>query len=231
MSWFRKVIERLAKGSTALTWRMGRGIVEWLKAGEKISDFLIRLAFLAIPVGIGWSLLAATRLIMWVFVVVWCIAAWRAAATQEPAAPSPQGPPEPAEAEEPERDNDSPKVFKVLRESADPHAHLAVIAEKLGTDTAHVREVLTRAGVPISDVRMRGRGVSTGVKGSDIPSPPPASSPSAEPSEPVVGPGQSDNNNTELTLTRLPSGGQVLSVPDPTNPARTHVKVIGPIES
>ncbi|MFI2757817.1 hypothetical protein ACH5A3_02905 [Streptomyces echinatus] len=226
MSWFRKAMERLAKGSSVLTWRIARGTVLWLKAGEKVSDFLIRLAFLAIPLGIVWSLLAATRAVMWLSVVVWCIAAWRAAPKEEPAAPSPQESSEPAAEEEPEED-DSPKVLEALRESADPHVHLAVIAQRLGTDTAHVREVLTRAGVPISDVRMKGRGVSTGVKGSDIPSP----SPSPEPSEPVVGPGQPDNNNTELTLTRLPNGGQVLSVPDPTNPARTHVKVIGPIES
>lgn len=43
------------------------------------------------------------------------------------------------------------------------------MAQALGTDTAEVREVLTRAGVPISDVRMKGRGVSTGVKAADMP--------------------------------------------------------------
>ncbi|MFF9394221.1 hypothetical protein [Streptomyces griseoluteus] len=69
--------------------------------------------------------------------------------------------------------------------------------------------------------------MSTGVKASDIPSP----GPSPGTPGPVVGPGQANNNDTELTVTRFPSGAQVISVPDPTNPARTHVRVIGPIES
>ncbi|MFJ8507721.1 hypothetical protein [Streptomyces avermitilis] len=223
MTKFRRFMERLARGSSVLAWRMARGIVEWLKAGEKISDFLIRLVFLGIPVAVIWSLLTSTTAVMWGFVIVWCIAAWRAA-KPEAAVPSPQ------ESSEPAKKDDAPKVLQALRESADPHAHLAVVARRLGTDAAHVREVLSRAGVPISDVRMKGRGVSTGVKAEDIPSPPPSPGPSPEASEPVVGPGQTNNNNTELTVTRCESGVQIISVPDPTNPARTHVKVIGPIE-
>ncbi|MDH6522526.1 hypothetical protein M2163_000964 [Streptomyces sp. SAI-135] len=101
----------------------------------------------------------------------------------------------------------------------------------MGTDTAHVREVLTWAGVPITDVRMKGRGVSTGVKAADIPLPSPSPNPSPEGPGPVVGTGHANNNDTELTVSRLPSGAQIISVPHPTNPARTHVQVIGPIES
>ncbi|MFE2218344.1 hypothetical protein ACFW93_41300 [Streptomyces canus] len=67
--------------------------------------------------------------------------------------------------------DDSPEVLATLRKVAEPHAHLSVVAKALGTDTAHVREVLTTAGVPITDVRMKGRGVSTGVKAADIPLP------------------------------------------------------------
>ncbi|MFJ6703467.1 MULTISPECIES: hypothetical protein [unclassified Streptomyces] len=132
----------------------------------------------------------------------------------------PQESPEPAAAKD-----DSPEVLEALRKVAEPHAHLSAVAKALGTDTAHVREVLTQAGVPITDVRMKGRGVSTGVKAADIPLP----SPSPEGPGPVVGPGQANNNDTELTVTRLPGGAQIISVSDPDNPARTHVRVIGPI--
>ncbi|ROP53292.1 hypothetical protein EDD94_2795 [Streptomyces sp. PanSC9] len=221
----RTFLDRVYRGSGLLALGMARGTVAWFKEGKGAVDFLIRFVFLLGGLAILWGFLRTAPVLMFPLTAWWVIAAFRKGkpeAKEEPAASPPQESREPAAEED-----DSPKVLEALRESADPHVHLAVIAQKLGTDTAHVREVLTRAGVPISDVRMKGRGVSTGVKGSDIPSP----SPSPEPSEPVVGPGQPDNNNTELTLTRLPSGGQVLSVPDPTNPARTHVKVIGPIES
>ncbi|MBL1104927.1 hypothetical protein JK361_10025 [Streptomyces sp. 5-8] len=222
----RAFVDRVYRGSSLLALGMARGTVAWFKEGQGTVDFLIRLVFLLGGLAILWGFIRTAPVLMFPLTVWWVIAAFRKGkpeeAQEESAEPAPQESPEPAAEED-----DSPKVLEALRESADPHVHLAVIAQRLGTDTAHVREVLTRAGVPISDVRMKGRGVSTGVKGSDIPSP----GLSPDPSEPVVGPGQDDNNNTELTLTRLPSGGQVLSVPDPTNPARTHVKVIGPIES
>jgi hypothetical protein len=207
---------------------MARGTVAWFKEGKGAVDFLVRLVFLLGGLAILWGFIRTAPVLMFPLTAWWVIAAFRKGkpeeAEEEPAVASLQESSEPAAGQD-----DSPKVLAVLRESADPHVHLSVIAQRLGTDTAHVREVLTRAGVPISDVRMKGRGVSTGVKGSDIPSP----SPSPEPSEPVVGgesAGHSNNNNTELTATLLPSGAQIISVPDPTNPARTHVKVIGPIE-
>ncbi|MDW4902893.1 hypothetical protein RB625_31210 [Streptomyces californicus] len=158
---------------------------------------------------------------------IWCvIAAYRKGKPKEKAAVPPlQESSEPAQPKD-----DSPEVLATLRKVAEPHAHLSAVAQALGTDTAHVREVLTRAGVPITDVRMKGRGVSTGVKAADMPLPSPSPSPSPEAPEAVVGPGQANNNDTELTVSRLPSGVQIISVADPTNPARTHVKVIGPIE-
>ncbi|MFC4609742.1 hypothetical protein ACFO9E_18255 [Streptomyces maoxianensis] len=224
MTSFRKVIERLDNGSSALALHLARGVVEWLKAGSGAGDFVIRLGFLAVPLVLVWSFLVASRSIMWLLAAIWLIAAWRRV-QPEAAVPSPQ------ESSEPAKGDDAPKVLQALRESADPHAHLAIVAQRLGTDTAHVREVLSRAGVPISDVRMKGRGVSTGVKAADIPLPSPSPSPSPEGPGPVVGPGQANNNDTELTVSRFPSGVQIISVPDPENPARTHVRVIGPIES
>lgn len=219
----RAFAERVYQGSKAVGWGMARGTVEWFREGSGPVDFLIRLVFLLGGLALAWSLVQTTPLLMFPLSIWWLVAAFRKGKPEKkPAVASPQESSEPAAEQD-----DSPKVLEALRTKAEPHVHLAVVANELGTDTAHVREVLTRAGIPISDVRMKGRGVSTGVKAQDIPSP----SPSPAPSEPAVGPGQTNNNDTELTVTRLPSGAQVISVSDPENPARTHVKVIGPIQN
>jgi hypothetical protein len=218
----RAFAERVYQGSKAVGWGMARGTVRWFQEGSGPVDFLIRMVFLLGGLTLVWGFVRTAPVLMFPLSVWWIVAAYRKGKPEEKSAVvSPQESSEPAV----ERD-DSPEVLAVLRKQADPHVHLAVVAKALGTDTAHVREVLARAGVPISDVRMRGRGVSTGVKAQDIPSP----SPSPAPSEHVVGPGQTNNNDTELSISRFPSGAQVISVPDPENPARTHVRVVGPIE-
>ncbi|QHA04601.1 hypothetical protein GQF42_16040 [Streptomyces broussonetiae] len=217
----RAFVDRVYRGNGLVALGMARGTVAWFKEGKGPFDFLIRLVFLLGGLAIVWGFIRTAPVLMFPLTVWWVIAAFRKGKHEEAEEVFPQKTSEPAAEQD-----DSPEVLATLRESAAPHVHLAVVAEKLGTDTAHVREVLTRAGVPISDVRMKGRGVSTGVKGSDVPSP----SPSPGASESVVGPGQPDNN-TELTATRFPSGVQIISVPDPQNPVRTHVKVIEPVES
>ncbi|MDC2953369.1 hypothetical protein PO587_02745 [Streptomyces gilvifuscus] len=217
----RTFVDRVYRGSKAVGWGTAKGIVAWFQEGSGPVDFLIRLAFLLGGLALAWGFVRTAPVVMFPLTIWWVIAAYRKGKPEEPAASPPQESREPAAEQD-----DSPRVLEALRTNAEPHVHLAVVAKELGTDTAHVREVLTRAGIPISDVRMKGRGVSTGVKASDIPSP----SPSPGPSQPVVGPGQANNNDTELTVTRLPDGGQIISVADPTNPARTHVRVVGPIE-
>jgi hypothetical protein len=89
-----KFSDRLAKGSSILSMRIARGTVAWLQAGKGIGDFVIRLAFLVLPIWIAWSLLMATRALLWVLAVIWCIAAWRAAEPAKPKAkPTPAPPP------------------------------------------------------------------------------------------------------------------------------------------
>ncbi|MFD7858551.1 hypothetical protein ACFV6B_30365 [Streptomyces microflavus] len=223
----RTFLDRVYRGSKAVGWGMARGAAGWFKEGSGPVDFLIRLVFLLGGLALIWGLVQSAPVLMFGLTGWWVIAAYRKGKPKEKAAvPSPQESTEPAQPK-----CDSPEVLATLRKVAEPHAHLSAVAQALGTDTAHVREVLTRAGVPISDVRMKGRGVSTGVKAADIPLPSPSPNPSPEGTGPVVAPGQSNNNDTELTVTRLPSGARIISVPDPENPARTHVKVIGPIES
>ncbi|MCX5234423.1 hypothetical protein OG824_04140 [Streptomyces prunicolor] len=223
----RAFVNRLSRGSEAVARGMVKGIGEWFKEAQGPGDFLTRVVFLIGGLALLWGLVQSARFLMFPLSAWWIVAAYRKGKPEEKSAVvSPQESREPAVEQD-----DSPKVLATVREKADPHVHLAVVAKALGTDTAHVREVLTRAGVPITDVRMKGRGVSTGVKAADIPLPIPSPSPSPEGPGPVVGPGQTNNNDTELTLSRHPSGAQVISVPDPENPARTHVRVIGPIEN
>ncbi|MEV6436303.1 hypothetical protein [Streptomyces anulatus] len=219
----RTFFDRVYRGSKAVGLGMARGTVAWFKEGSGPVDFLIRLVFLLGGLALVSGLVQSAPVLMFGLTIWWVVAAYRKGKPEEKAAvPSPQESSEPAQLKD-----DSPEVLATLRKVAEPHAHLSAVAQALGTDTAHVREVLTRAGIPITDVRMKGRGVSTGVKAADIPLP----SPSPGGTGPVVGPGQSNNNDTELTVTRFPSGARIISVPDPENPARTHVKVIGPIES
>lgn len=92
-----------------------------------------------------------------------------------------------------------------------PHAHLAVLAAHMKTTSARVREGLTTAGIPVDAVRMKGRGVSTGVKEVHFP---PLPSPAASPSEDVVAAGQSNNNNTKVTRRYgLGRGAQITVTP------------------
>ncbi|MFD8472032.1 hypothetical protein ACFV2E_08245 [Streptomyces globisporus] len=222
----RTFFDRVYRGSKAVGLGMARGTVAWFKEGSGPVDFLIRLVFLLGGLALVWGLVQSAPVLMFGLSIWWVVAAYRKGKPEEEAAVAlPQESSEPAQPKD-----DSPEVLATLRKVAEPHAHLSAVAQALGTDTAHVREVLTRAGVPITDVRMKGRGVSTGVKAADMPLPSPSPSPSPEGLGPVVVPGHANNNDTELSVTRFPSGARIISVPDPENPARTHVRVIGPIE-
>ncbi|MEU6070548.1 hypothetical protein ABZ864_40445 [Streptomyces sp. NPDC047082] len=101
------------------------------------------------------------------------------------------------------------ELGEALARVGTPHAHIAVLAHDLGTTPEQVRETLDRCGVAVTDVRMRGRGVSTGIKGGSLPAP-------QTPSEGVVGAGQPANNNDNNSY-------DFYTVPDKDNPARTHV--------
>ncbi|WP_327131997.1 hypothetical protein OG311_13485 [Streptomyces sp. NBC_01343] len=212
----RRVLERLYRGSGAVASGLGRGSAEWVKAGSGPMDCLIRLAFLTGALVVLSGIVMTTPAVMWGLVLWWIGAALKrggpAKADGETAVPPPQESSEPAGEEV-----DSDRLVQVLREVASPNAHLAVVAQKLGTGTARVREALSRAGIPVSDVRMKDRGVSTGVKAADIPSP----SPSPEGPAGVVGPGHNDNNNTGGEIRTFPDGSRALFVDDPENPAKT----------
>ncbi|MET8746833.1 hypothetical protein [Streptomyces sp. NPDC004728] len=104
-----------------------------------------------------------------------------------------------------------------------PHAHIAVLAEDLETTAERVRAALLRLSVPVQDVRMQGRGSSTGIRGDRFPAPPPTP---GTPSVGVVDAGQSannDNNNTPIKARR--EGPLVVYTGDETNSVRTNVHV------
>lgn len=69
---------------------------------------------------------------------------------------------------------DPADVARELHAVADPHAHLQPVADRLRVPAPALREALKAMGVPVSrGVRMKGRGVSTGVKRGDLPPLPP----------------------------------------------------------
>lgn len=190
---------RLARGSARILSSLVRRL---LAAGERDGDRIGPLLLLVIACAALWYVLERTPILGGPLTLGWLAAAWRAGApieqadeeqTEAPAASLP----------------DADELATALHKIGAPHAHLAVLAEHLGLDTTRVREALTAADVPVSGgCRMKGRGVSTGVKEGDFP---PLPSPAADAPGDVVAAGQDSNNNTKR-VRRWPWG---LSVTDP----------------
>ncbi|WP_430376712.1 hypothetical protein [Streptomyces sp. B1-3] len=216
------MIERLAVGSSAVVTNACRGIAEWLKAGEKVSDFVIRLVFLVIPVAIVWSVFRASTASMWGFTALWCVAAWRAARPAQ----------EKSEGKEPALHPDD--LADLLWELVGDRkgVHLAQVAQQLAKETGRtwsvkdVRQLLEAAGIPTRhSVRVPGLGVAVGVHRQDIPG-----SPSPAPQSPSPGGVEQQVNPATATATTpyvrdLGGGATGTFTPDPDQPNRTHVTV------
>lgn len=211
------------------------GITGWLGEANGL-NWAFRVALLVggaliirkiaggILVGLGGLTQApAARWLLWPTATVWIITAYRIGhpdwtpKTTTPADDSAE--PEQAEAQqdaEAEQTTAAPgaplpsplDVCEAVWRVGTPHAHLAVLAEALGTTTDRVREVLAAKGIPVEPVRMRGRGSSTGVKAGHFPTP-------AAPSVGVVAAGQPTNNdnNNDVAVTRDHSGAQITVTP------------------
>lgn len=176
---------------------------------------LLAAAWILRQVGLAVVGAAARRLdtsawLLWPTAGVWIIAAWRAGhpdwqprtapAAAAGEAPEPQPDPAPVSLAKPAAGHSLDDALDAARRLGTPHCHLAVIDDALDAPPGTARGLFTAAGIPISDVRMRGRGTSTGVRGRDIP---PLSSPSPEGDATVVGAGQganNDNNNNRLRV-------------------------------
>ncbi|MCI4045116.1 DUF3742 family protein [Streptomyces sp. TRM75563] len=205
----------LTHGQRLLLRRITARAAAWVHAGRRadldgiaaILGCVLRLAVLAAGAYGAWLLIRRWPAVLWVAVPVWCWAAIRAIPTETAEQPAnEEGGSEPAPAAE------QPSALPTLQDVRDavskvgtPHAHLAVLAEALGTTTDRVREVLAEHDIPVEPVRMRGRGSSTGVKADHFPAP-------AAPSGDVVAAGQPANNNTNNVTVQHNAGGAHITV-------------------
>ncbi len=216
----RQAARRLSAGSAEVARRLGRrtaaaslwakvggGLVLW-KGGPVLLDSAHQQPLLpAVAAG------------------AWCCAAWRAGRPTAPDAEQPEG--DATElAEEPTAGPDPTTEFLTLLHRLMPlpgdRIHLAQIAAEMTGDrtaTGPVRELCIAAGIPITDVRVRGRGSSTGIYRRDVP---PLPDPSRQPLSGVVGAGQDQQQqHQQQSETALREG--FLIKDDPDNPARSQV--------
>ncbi|MFG2617795.1 hypothetical protein ACGFXC_09200 [Streptomyces sp. NPDC048507] len=235
--WIRAAAARLTLGSQRLTVHLTRRIAAWLRDAWRrtnrwLSDatgiawafrlaVLLAAAWLLRKIGVSVAAAVVRRLdssawLLWPALGLWLIAAWRAGHPDRAPGPAPAA----AEAPVPEAQPDpvslakdhppGPSLDDVLaaaRKVGTPHAHLAAIEECLKAPAGTARRLLTKAGIPIADVRMQGRGTSTGVRGADIP---PLADPSRGAVVDAVGAGQDANNsNNDIRVTRSAGGAQV----------------------
>ncbi|WP_057666154.1 hypothetical protein [Streptomyces anulatus] len=204
----------LTLGQRLLLQRLTVRAAAWVRAGRRtdldgvaaILGCVLRLAVLAAGAYGAWLLIRRWPSVLWLAVPVWCWAAIRAIPTETAEQPGNEEDEEPAPAAE-----QAPPLHTLqdVRDAVSrvgtPHAHLAVLAEALGTTTDRVREVLAEHHIPVEPVRMRGRGSSTGVKADHFPAP--AAAPDG-----VVVAGQPANNNTNNTTTVHHAGGAHITV-------------------
>lgn len=218
-----RMLARLAEGSRRTYRRLTTGTGTWVAAGRRDdlngwkaalgpalrTALLLGLAYGAWRVARGWPWL------MWVAAAGWLLTAWRAGAPSRKVAADPEETPAPGPGD---RAGEPPApqapagptleaVLAAARELGTPHVHLAAIEAHLKAPRGTVRPVLAGAGIPITDVRMHGRGTSTGLRDADIPAP---AGLSPAPVVDVVGAGQGANNNNNNGITV--EGGEALTI-------------------
>lgn len=155
----------------------------WIAGG-----LVLRLGALVVVAGFAYGL-PYTQALMWVAGGTWVLGALfvglRDAAakakgeqSEQPAGPAPLS-----------RD----ELAAAMHQIGAPHAHLSALATHLSSTPERVRAGCAAASIPIEGgVRMKGRGVSTGVKADHYP---PLPSPTGGHPALVVVAGQPDNNN------------------------------------
>lgn len=189
------------------TWALLRGLWGRCMAGEGWEKLWRPLGCL-VAGSVVWRLVQRAPLVELPLLAAWTIAAWRAGpAPKEQAADDDDGQEQPDDAPQEPPLPTMEQLTEALHHVADPHAHLAATATHLGEAPARVREALKQAGIPTHPVRVRGRGVSTGVKADDLPPllPPPETAPDG-----VVAAGQHSNNNTTGVVLEKPHPGMTI---------------------
>ncbi|HET6636170.1 MAG TPA: hypothetical protein VFH77_14220 [Streptomyces sp.] len=203
------VVWPAAKRLTVGTWRLACRLCSACMAGEGTDKAWRALGALAVAV-FAWRVIVRAPVVELLLLAVWAVTAWRAGPKPKQAAD------EPTDQEHDEAGEEQPlpdlgQLTAALHHVADPHAHLAAAAAHLGEDPARVREAARQAGIPIGPVRVRGRGVSTGVKATDLPplpdppQPAPddvvvAGQPATTPDAPIV-----EHPHPGMTIVRYPA--------------------------
>lgn len=210
----------LTAGQRLLIRRLTERAAQWVRDGRRddldglaaILGCILRLVVLGAGAYGVWLLVRRWPGVLWAAVPLWCWAAIRAIpkATQHQGQKADgtdeEAQEEPALAPPTEALQPSPRdVCEAVWRIGTPHAHLAVLAEELGTTTDRVREVLAVQAIPVEAVRMRGRGSSTGVKADHFPAP------SAPPGV-VVAAGQATNNDNNNVRVEHHAGGAHITV-------------------
>ncbi|WP_326768650.1 hypothetical protein OG978_32670 [Streptomyces sp. NBC_01591] len=244
----RELGSQIGQGSVWLCQRCGRGVAAWCSAGHRDdlegapAQYGVWLRGAVILGGAygAWRGVVAAPWVLAPAAGLWLLASLYAEAPAEPEGEDDEekeeaaaeggtrsDAPEPAGAAVPSVDEPPLPSHQDLHEALSrvgtPHAHIAVLAEDLGTTADAVRAALDQLAVPVAAVRMRGRGSSTGVRADKFPAPPPTPGP---PSDGVVVAGQganNDNNNAPDVVHR--EGLVIAYTDDKTNPVRTHVHV------
>lgn len=185
---------------------------EWIMAGEQWNKAWRALG-LTLALGTLYRFAAAAPILMTPFTVLWVAivlrGAWRAQTPEDASVVPEPLPIPPLSADE---------LAAALHEIGAPHAHLSALADHLKTAPERVREGCALAGIPIAGgVRMKGRGVSTGIKADHFP---PLPSPAGAPSEPVVVAGQT--TTTTATGPHVKRREWGLTITDPGDEHRRH---------
>lgn len=216
----------------------GSGITGWLGQASGLErlfrltclivlGLVARRALLGVYDGVLGAADTVVSRLMWPASIVWVTLAYRIGREDwRPRSERNEPEPEPADPDGEDDDQEQPEpavkdpqdgpllpTREQLAESlalvGTPHAHIAALADDLGTTAEQVRAALDRLGVPVEPVRMRGRGSSTGIKGGSLPS-------AAPPHGGVVAAGQPANNDNN-------NSGAVVITDDPDNPYRHYV--------
>ncbi|MEU4947709.1 hypothetical protein [Streptomyces lavendulae] len=229
----QRLAEHLVRRTAAWVRSVWTRTRKWLDDASGIA-WVVRWVVLLVAVwelrkiGVNVAAAAARRLdrspgLLWLALGLWLIAAWRAGHPDWKPRPAPAAAEEPEP--EPEEESETvslakehpagPSLEDVLaaaRTLGTPHVHLAAIDERVKAPAGTARRLLTEAGIPIADVRMQGRGSSTGVRGADIP---PLSYPSPGGVGDAVGAGQRANNDNNNGL-RIEEGAGMTIIRDPS---------------
>ena len=185
-------------GSAAICARIGA----WIAGGP-----VPRLIALGLAAGFAKGLPHTTTLV-WLTAAAWLVTAV-VLGLRSPATTAPED-----DGQEPALTPE--KVTAALHELAAPHVHLVPVAEALDSTTQDVRKALDEMGVPVTDgVRMKGRGVSPGVRAQDLPPLPRDHSPAAE------GVLTSDNNSNNAPTVERQAGMTIIRDPADRKRRRT----------